>query len=116
MKTWIASFTIASALQLPTSSQETTLDPGLLEALRDTPLEQLVSSVSKKTEPQFGAAAAVYVITNEDIRRSGVRSIPEALRLAPGMEVGRIDGTKWAISARGFKFKAARSALHLGVV
>ena len=113
MKTWIASFTIASALQLPTSAQETTLDPGLLEALRDTPLEQLVSSVSKKTEPQFGAAAAVYVITNEDIRRSGVRSIPEALRLAPGMEVGRIDGTKWAISARGFTDRFSTKLLVL---
>ena len=61
-----------------------------------------VTSVSKKEEKLFQTAAAVYVITQEEIRRSGLTSIPELLRLAPGVEVARIDGTKWAISARGF--------------
>src|ERR1700676_982811 len=61
-----------------------------------------VTSVSKRTQKVADAAAAVFVITQEDIRRSGARSIPEALRLAPGLEVARIDSNKWAIASRGF--------------
>jgi iron complex outermembrane recepter protein len=70
-----------------------------------------VTSVSKKEEKLFGAAAAVYVITREEIRRSGLTSIPELLRLAPGLEVARIDGTKWAVSARGFNGRLANKLL-----
>src|SRR5207237_1884211 len=61
-----------------------------------------VTSVSKRTQKVADAAAAIFVITQEDIRRSGARSIPEALRLAPGLEVARIDSNKWAIASRGF--------------
>ena len=61
-----------------------------------------VTSVSKRTQKVADAAAAVFVITQEDIRRSGATSIPEALRLAPGLQVARIDQNKWAIAARGF--------------
>jgi iron complex outermembrane receptor protein len=72
-----------------------------------------VTSVSKKEEKLFQTAAAVYVITQEEIRRSGLTSIPELLRLAPGVEVARIDGTKWAISARGFNGRLANKLLVL---
>src|SRR5207237_9267073 len=48
------------------------------------------------------AAAAIFVITQEDIRRSGAASIPEALQMVPGLEVARIDENKWAIGSRGF--------------
>ncbi|MBL8178188.1 MAG: TonB-dependent receptor [Bryobacterales bacterium] len=69
-------------------------------------LEQLlaldVTSVGKKPERLEHAAAAVFVITQEDIRRSGATSIPEALRLAPGLQVARVNGRSWAITARGF--------------
>jgi iron complex outermembrane receptor protein len=61
-----------------------------------------VTSVSKRTQKVADAAAAVFVITPEDIRRSGATSIPEALRLVPGLEVARIDENKWAIASRGF--------------
>jgi iron complex outermembrane receptor protein len=61
-----------------------------------------VTSVSKRTQKVADAAAAVFVITQEDIRRSGATSIPEALRLVPGLEVARIDENKWAIASRGF--------------
>jgi iron complex outermembrane recepter protein len=61
-----------------------------------------VTSVSKRTQKVADAAAAIFVITQEDIRRSGATSIPEALRLAPGLEVARIDENKWAIGSRGF--------------
>jgi iron complex outermembrane recepter protein len=61
-----------------------------------------VTSVSKRAQKLADAAAAVFVITQDDIRRSGATSIPEALRLAPGLEVARIDENKWAIGSRGF--------------
>ncbi len=60
-----------------------------------------VTSVSKKKEVLGETAAAVFVITEDDIRRSGVTSVPEALRLAPGLHVARVDANRWAISARG---------------
>src|ERR1051326_7483134 len=74
--------------------------------LKKLSLEELmnleVTSVSKKSEKISQSPAAIYVITQEDIRRSGVTSIPEALRLAPGLDVARVDAHSWAISARGF--------------
>src|SRR5260221_2497281 len=74
--------------------------------LADMSLEDLanlsVTSVSRRAEPLAQAPAALYVITGEDIRRSGVTSLPEALRLAPNLEVARIDSRQYAISARGF--------------
>ena len=74
--------------------------------LKGLSLEELlhveVTSVQKKRQSLNRAAAAVYVITQDDIRRSGLNSIPELLRLAPGVHVGRINGNTWAISARGF--------------
>jgi iron complex outermembrane receptor protein len=80
-------------------------------------LEQLsqieVTTPSKEPERAFRTAAAIYVITGEDIRRSGVSSIPEALRLAPGVEVARIDSDKWSIGIRGFGSRLARNVLVL---
>lgn len=61
-----------------------------------------VTSVSKHKQKLADAAAAIFVLTQEDIRRSGATSIPEALRLVPGLEVARIDENKWAIGSRGF--------------
>ena len=59
------------------------------------------------------APVAIYVITGEDIRRSGATCIPEALRDAPGVEVARIDGNKWSIGIRGFGSRLSRSVLVL---
>ena len=61
-----------------------------------------VTSVSKRAQKLADAAAAIFVITPDDIRRSGASSIPEALRLVPGLQVARIDENKWAIGSRGF--------------
>jgi iron complex outermembrane receptor protein len=61
-----------------------------------------ITSASHKEQRLFDTAAAVYVITAEDIRRSGLTSVPELLRLAPGVQVAQINGTKWAVSVRGF--------------
>jgi iron complex outermembrane receptor protein len=61
-----------------------------------------VNSVSKIDQNISQAAAAVTVIGQDDIRRSGLTSIPELLRLAPGLEVARINASQWAIGSRGF--------------
>jgi len=65
-------------------------------------LQEVVSTVSRQKSTVGKSPAAVYVITNEMIRRSGARSIPEVLRMAPGVQVMKIDSNKWAISIRGF--------------
>jgi iron complex outermembrane receptor protein len=71
-----------------------------LEQLMDVDVVQ-VTSVSRQTRPLAETAAAAFVISAEDIRRSGATNIPEALRMAPGVEVARIDANKWAVSIRG---------------
>jgi iron complex outermembrane recepter protein len=74
--------------------------------LTELSLEELskmeVTSASRKEQRLEDVPAAVFVIRGEDIRRTGVRSIPEALRMAPGVQVARIDANKWSISIRGF--------------
>ncbi len=72
-----------------------------------------VTSVAKKPQKLFDATAAVFLITQEDIRRSGVTSIPEALRMVPGLQVARIDVNKWAITSRGFNGRFANKLLVL---
>jgi iron complex outermembrane receptor protein len=87
----------------------------LPEDLTRLSLEQLmdieVTSVSKKPEKATEASAAVFVITQEDIRRSGATHLPEVLRMVPGVEVARIDSNKWAVSIRGFNSLFARKLL-----
>ncbi len=61
-----------------------------------------VTSVSKRPQPLADSAAAVFVLSGEDIRSSGVHSIAEALRMVPGLDVAQASGTSYAISARGF--------------
>ncbi|MBI2949118.1 MAG: TonB-dependent receptor [Verrucomicrobia bacterium] len=72
-----------------------------------------VTTVSRKGETVSHAAAAVYVITQEDIRRSGAASIAEALRMAPGLQVARANSRQWGISARGFNEIFANKLLVL---
>ncbi|MDO8343813.1 MAG: TonB-dependent receptor [Cellvibrio sp.] len=83
----------------------------------DLTLEQLlevkVHSVSKKAEPVATAPAAIYVVTSEDIIRSGVTTIPDALRMVPGIQVARTDSNSWAISIRGFNSGLANKLLVL---
>ncbi len=85
--------------------------------LAEMSLEELmnieVTSVSKKAERLSDAAAAVFVITREDIRRSGATSIPEILRIAPNLQVARVDSSQYAITARGFNSTTANKLLVL---
>jgi iron complex outermembrane recepter protein len=85
--------------------------------LKKLSLEELmdlnVTSVARTADPLARTAAAVTVITAEDIRRSGATNIPEILRLVPGMDVARFGSGSWAISARGFNSTAADKMLVL---
>jgi iron complex outermembrane receptor protein len=84
-------------------------------ALADLSLEELanlpITSVSRRAEPLSDAAASVFVITGEAIRRSGATSLPEALRLAPNLQVAQAGASSYAISARGFKSSAGNKLL-----
>jgi len=85
-----------------------------LTALDLTELMQVkITSVSKRPEVWFGSAAAVDVITGEDIRRSGAQQLPDALRGSPGLAVARLDSHTWAISPRGFNSEIASKTLVL---
>jgi iron complex outermembrane receptor protein len=72
-----------------------------------------VTSASKVPEEIRRTPAAVRVLTRDDIRRAGVTSIPEALRLVPGVEVARIDSDKWSVGIRGFGSRLSKSVLVL---
>ncbi|MDZ7923692.1 MAG: TonB-dependent receptor [Marinagarivorans sp.] len=89
------------------------------DQLIDLPLEALmqmdatVTSVSKRDETLKDSASAIYVLSREDIRRSTATNIPDALRLVPGLQVGQISPSEWAISARGLGGRFARYFLVL---
>jgi iron complex outermembrane receptor protein len=79
--------------------------------LKRLPLEMLVdveiTSAARRPEPISKASSAIDVVTSDDIERSGVTNLPDALRLAAGVEVAQVDGHEWAISARGFNIVGA---------
>lgn len=85
--------------------------------LLDLSLEELmnveVTSVGKKAQRLSQTAAAVFVVRQDDIRRSGATNLPDVLRMVPGMQVARIDANKWAVSARGFNGSFANKLLVL---
>ncbi|WFP51361.1 TonB-dependent receptor [Methylomonas sp. EFPC3] len=72
-----------------------------------------VTSVMKTSTDVSHVPAAIYVLSNEDIRRSGATTIPEALRVVPGLNVAKVDGNKWAVSVRGFNTQFANKLLVL---
>ncbi len=74
-------------------------------------LDMEVTTVSRVPSTVGKTPAAVFVITNEMIRRSGATSVPEVLRMAPGVQVARVDANKWAISIRGFNDRFANKLL-----
>lgn len=73
-----------------------------------------ITSVSRRPEPLSGAAASVFVLNTDDLRRSGAQSLPEALRLAPNLNVTRVDAVDYTVSARGLHgFESANKLLVL---
>jgi iron complex outermembrane receptor protein len=93
----------ARAVQTPDLTQKSLEDLMSIE----------VTSVSKKEQKTSQAAAAIYVISRDDIRHSGVLNIPDLLRMVPGLDVAQIDAGKWAISSRGFNGQYSNKLLVL---
>jgi iron complex outermembrane receptor protein len=94
-------FGLGAATQASAQKNDSTSD-----ALKRLSIEQLmdveVTSVSRTRESLLSAAAAVSIVTDEDIRRSGATTIPEALRFVPGLFVARETSNSWSVSSRGF--------------
>src|SRR5438093_6979708 len=112
--TFIALVLVLFASDALAQTQEPLPPPSRLKRLSVEELMDIeVTSVSKRPEKLSETASAIQVITEEDIRRSGAASIPEALRLASNLEVAQVDSRQWAISARGFNSTTANKLLVL---
>lgn len=96
---------------IPAWSQETPKDLGN-KSIEDL-MNIEVSSVSKKEQKLSRIASAIFVITQDDIRRSGATNIPDLLRMVPGLDVAQINGSTWEISSRGFNDEFANKLLVL---
>jgi len=87
--------------------------PSIKEEIRWLQAESIIFSVSRYEQKVSDTAAASFVITQEDIRRSGATTIPEILRMVPGLQVARIDANTWAVSSRGFNGRLSDKLLVL---
>ncbi len=91
-----------------------------VRTLASLPLEELmrveVTTVLGTAQPRETAAAALHVVSGEDIRRSGHRTLADALRLVPGMFVGRINASSWVIGARGLSGSALTATRYLVLI
>jgi iron complex outermembrane receptor protein len=98
-----AMLTMALLVSLPAGAQPAqSTSSGLAGASLEDLMNMRVTSVSRKEESLSKAGAAVFVISEEDIRRSGASNIPDLLRMVPGVNVAQINANSWAISIRGF--------------
>ena len=88
-------------------------DPDFFDLSLEQLMDVVVTSVSKREQLLSNTAAAVHVITAEDIRRSGATNLPEALRLAPGVHVAQFSNNRWSVSIRGFGGRYANKLLVL---
>lgn len=102
----IAGAALAMAIALPARAVPPGEPTDRLAQLETMDIAELydvrVELASRKAEEWFSTSAAVYVITREEIRRSGLHHVPELLRLVPGVHVVRVNASRWAITARGF--------------
>jgi iron complex outermembrane receptor protein len=100
-------------LALPAPSILVAQSPDLTQKSLEDLMNIDVTSVSKRAQKTSQVAGAVFVISREDILRSGALNIPDLLRMVPGLDVAQIDGNKWAISARGFNGQYSNKLLVL---
>jgi iron complex outermembrane receptor protein len=102
---------ILATQPLPAQTNDSISPAALKKLSLEELLQQDVSIVTRTPEKLSESASAVQVITGEDIRRSGATSIPEALRLAPNLQVAQVDSHQWAIDSRGFNNTLANKLL-----
>jgi iron complex outermembrane receptor protein len=108
---WIRSFAVLTmvAAASPGHAQGRDLTSASIEDL----MKIEITSASRKEQRAADVAAAVFVITHEDILRSGMTTLPDVLRLAPGVDVAQVNSNKWAVSVRGFNALYANKLLVL---
>ena len=111
LKRWLIRGCVLFLLTGPAVLAQESSERDLSEASIEELMEIKITVAAKREEALSQTAAAVFVITQEDIRRSGMTSIPEVLRLAPGVQVAQINGNSWAISIRGFNNRYANKLL-----
>src|SRR5712692_6216242 len=118
----VVASTVMSLLLFATSIKESRADSsekdqqteGRLTRVSLEDLGQIeVTTASKEPVKASRTPAAIYIITQDDIRRSGASSIPEVLRQVPGVEVARVDSNTWSLGVRGFGSALSRSVLVL---
>jgi iron complex outermembrane receptor protein len=97
----------------PLQAQDSGFSPDLASLDLEELLNIRITSVSRRDESLAGAAASIFVITAEDIRRSGATSLPEILRMAPNLQVARVNSFEYAITARGFNNRVGNKLLVL---
>jgi iron complex outermembrane recepter protein len=125
-KRWLQEWLVPAAVLLvafgsPAASGATPQSPAVPQTpsgdLTQVSIENLmnleVTSVSKKEQKLSQVAAAIFVVTQEDIRHSGATNIPDLLRMVPGLDVAQINANTWAISSRGFNSEFANKLLVL---
>jgi iron complex outermembrane receptor protein len=104
---------LISVLASAVSGQVVTPPPDLSRATLEELMEIQITSVSRKAQPADDAAAAVFVLTRDDIRRSGARTLPELFRMVPGVQVAQINSRSWAVAVRGFNNQFSNKLLVL---
>ena len=110
----VLSFLLSSGFVQNVAGQAKSPAPiDLTQASLEDLMDITVTSVSKREQKLSQTAAAAFVITQEDIRRSGATNIPDLLRMAPGVDVEQIDANAWAISIRGFNSRYSNKVLVL---
>ena len=107
---FIASTVLGMALLAPAGAASAA---NLMELSIEQLLDVEVTSAGRKAQKLEDTATAIYVITREDIRRSGMTSIPELLRMAPGLQVAQINGNTVAVGSRGFNQRYSNKLLVL---
>jgi len=106
-----ACLAVSAAVSFPAFPQEKTAD--LASQSLDDLMNIEVTSVSKKEQKLSQIASAVFVISSEDIRRSGATNIPDLLRMVPGVDVAQIDANTWAVTVRGLNGRFSNELLVL---
>lgn len=102
-----------AAMPITTASAQVNDSADLAYLSLEDLLSMEITTLSRKAEDLADAPAAVHVISQSDIQRSGARTIPDLLRMVPGMQVAQIDGNIWAVTARGTNGQFANKLLVL---
>ena len=107
----ISGFSVVLLMAESHAQTEQSFDQMDIESLME--MDVIVTSAAKREQSLSNVSSAMFVINQEDIETSGATSVPDLLRMVPGLHVARIDTQTWAISARGFNDRSSNKLLVL---